>query len=134
MGALVPSSLKSPLEVVFCSFQFALVPDGIVAQMQLHCFVNHSGTGPFVFEALHQFTLGDSIKRPFPKKYKGKPFSCFNQTELLLLLVAIRSYVIDICQWIYLPLVCQSRDQFHDIIQRKLLSCFNELNLLLCWF
>ena len=39
-----------------------------------------------------------------------------------------------ICQWIYLPLVCQSRDQFHDIIQWKLLSCFNELNLLLCWF
>ena len=102
--------------------------------MQLHCFVNHSGTGPFVFEALHQFTLGDSIKRPFPKKYKGKPFSCFNQIELLLLLVAIRSYVIDVCQWIFLPLVCQSRDQFHDIIQRKLLSCFNELNLLLCWF
>ena len=70
---------KSALEVVFAAFlssQLALVPDGIVAQMRLHCFVHHSGTSPVVFEALHQFTLGVSIKRPFPKK-KGSPVHVF---------------------------------------------------------
>ena len=102
--------------------------------MQLHCFVHHSGTGPVVFEALHQFTIGVSIKRLIPKECKGKTFSCFDQIDLLFFLVAMSSYVIDICQWIYLALVSQSRDQFHDIIQRKLLSFFNELKLLLCWF
>ena len=102
--------------------------------MRLHCFVHHSGTSPVVFEALHQFTIGVSIKRLIPKKCKGKTFSCFDQIDLLFFLVAMSSYVIDICQWIYLALVSQSRDQFHDIIQRKLLSFFNELNLLLCWF
>ena len=44
--------------------------------MRLHCFVHHSGTSPVVFEALHQFTLGVSIKRPFPKK-KGSPVHVF---------------------------------------------------------